>query len=146
MKTCIKCGEEKYLELFAKGKNYKDGRRNICKKCHTEYTINYYKNNPDKKAEKIRMNSVSKPQWKRHNMSKDIYDILIAKFDGKCHACRDSIGISIDHDHSCCPGGLSCGKCVMGILCHHCNTALGFVKDSEKILIKLIEYLNNSPR
>lgn len=37
MRTCKKCGETKPLEDFAIGKNSKDGRRSICKKCHAEY-------------------------------------------------------------------------------------------------------------
>jgi len=32
-KACIKCGVEKQLEEFPKDKKYKDGRRNVCRKC-----------------------------------------------------------------------------------------------------------------
>lgn len=141
MKTCVKCGEEKDLELFAKGRLYKDGRRGTCKKCHTEYVKNYYKSNPDKNAEKIRMNSSRDYNWKRHGLSKEEFESMVAKFDGKCHACKSAEAKNIDHDHDCCSSNRSCGKCVRGILCHNCNTALGLVKDSKDTLQKLINYL-----
>jgi hypothetical protein len=141
MKVCVKCGEEKPLDLFAKGKSYKDGRRGTCKKCHTAYVTNYYNNNPDKKAEKVRMNSGKDFNWKRHHITKETFDEMVSKFDGKCHACKINNATNIDHDHNCCSGNRSCGKCVRGILCHNCNTALGLVKDSKETLNKLIEYL-----
>src|SRR4029077_2130187 len=33
--------------------------------------------------------------------------------------------LAVDHDHNCCPGAHSCGKCIRGILCGTCNSALG---------------------
>lgn len=51
--------------------------------------------------------------------------------------------LSIDHNHSCCAGTGSCGKCVRGLICHHCNAGLGNAKDSVEILQKMIEYLSN---
>lgn len=35
----------------------------------------------------------------------------------------------VDHDHSCCPGERSCGKCVRGVLCNNCNLGLGFLRE-----------------
>jgi hypothetical protein len=141
-KICVKCNEEKDLDLFAKGKNYKDGRRGTCKRCHTDYVINYYNNNPDKKAEKIRMNSYYKPNWKRHNITEDKYKEMLDLYDGKCHSCNDNDAYCIDHDHSCCPRGFSCGKCVRGILCSQCNTALGLLSDSKDKIQNLIKYIS----
>jgi hypothetical protein len=34
----------------------------------------------------------------------------------------------VDHDHSCCQGRRSCGKCVRGALCNRHNLYLGFIE------------------
>lgn len=31
----------------------------------------------------------------------------------------------VDHDHSCCPGRETCGKCIRGLICDTCNLILG---------------------
>lgn len=141
-KTCYKCSEEKDLELFAKGKKYSDGRRNICKKCHAGYITQYYKERPEKYAEKVRMNSYYKANWKRHKISEEQYIELVSLYDGKCHGCQDREATNIDHNHGCCDTRFSCGKCVRGVLCNQCNTALGLLSDDPKKVQSLLDYIS----
>jgi len=45
-------------------------------------------------------------------------------------------GWQTDHDHGCCPErGRSCGRCVRGILCAPCNTALGAVEANQHMQV-----------
>ena len=127
--------------MFAKGKNYKDGRRGTCKRCHTDYVLSYYSSNPDKKEAKNKMNSVYSGNWKKHGISKEQYIEMMNEYNGKCHSCNDRDAVSIDHDHNCCPGPRSCGKCIRGILCNQCNTALGLLQDNKDKIQGLLEYI-----
>jgi hypothetical protein len=58
---------------------------------------------------------------------------------GKTNPGRSTTGTikrwSIDHDHACCPAGKACMKCVRGLLCSNCNTAIGMLKDNIELLI-----------
>lgn len=53
-----------------------------------------------------------------------------------CDACQERLPTGsgkhlgqIDHDHGCCPGGNSCGRCVRGILCNRCNTIAAAIEN-----------------
>jgi hypothetical protein len=142
IKTCNKCNEDKDLELFAKGAKYVDGRRNICKKCHSTYVSQYYKDNPEKYAEKVQMSSTYRTNWKRHKLTEEKYNELLALYEGNCHACKVNEAVNIDHDHSCCNKRFSCGSCVRGVLCFPCNVALGILKDSTQNIKNLLEYIS----
>jgi hypothetical protein len=55
--------------------------------------------------------------------------------DLKCGICGHRLTRSagarkptIDHSHACCAGPNSCGRCVRGVLCHRCNTWLGYLE------------------
>lgn len=68
--------------------------------------------------------------------------------DRQGHACylcgtpETSRRLHIDHDHSCCAtSGMSCGKCVRGLICRPCNQALGFVGDDLETLQRMVAYL-----
>ncbi len=53
---------------------------------------------------------------------------------GGCAICGrppKSYRLSVDHDHTCCPTDISCGRCVRGLLCAPCNRALGWVENTE---------------
>lgn len=54
MKKCKKCGETKELFDFYKSKRYKDGHLNKCKKCESERSLNYYKENREDQMKKKR--------------------------------------------------------------------------------------------
>ena len=73
----------------------------------------------------------------RHRASVDMVRQWIT--DKACDLCGRELylgkgtggsqGFNIDHDHNCCgKGGLSCGKCIRGMLCTSCNTGLGQVE------------------
>lgn len=76
--------------------------------------------------------------WSNYRMSEAEYRTRLAQQDGVCALCGgtetglDRTGepkpLSVDHDHGCCPGQRSCGKCTRGLLCRRCNTALGIVE------------------
>jgi hypothetical protein len=50
----------------------------------------------------------------------------------------------VDHDHACCPGRKSCGKCVRGLLCNGCNAALGLAAEDPKVLRTLADYIERA--
>lgn len=52
----------------------------------------------------------------------------------ECAACGATQGLSVDHDHNCCPAAKSSGCCVRGYLCHACNTAEGLLKTPERAM------------
>lgn len=49
--------------------------------------------------------------------------------------------LAVDHDRTCCPGPRSCGKCIRGLLCGHCNTGIGKLGDNLEGLLKAVAYL-----
>lgn len=65
----------------------------------------------------------------------------VAALPTACEVCGSVENLRVDHDHKCCAGRGSCGKCVRGVLCHSCNIALGMMKDSPELLRKLADYM-----
>jgi hypothetical protein len=61
----------------------------------------------------------------------------IYRLENDCH---------IDHDHGCCPGSRSCGRCGRGLLCRFCNSAAGLLGDDAARLRGLADYLERQPK
>ena len=75
---------------------------------------------------------------KRHNLTGDEYAALIAN---GCEVCGSHEDLKVDHDHSCCPGGGSCGKCIRGCLCGRCNAAEGMLLSDPDRALSLAFYM-----
>ena len=64
----------------------------------------------------------------------------------ECGLCRRTDQrLDIDHDHRCCPGQRSCGKCVRGFLCRPCNVGLGMFGDDPMRLRAAASYIEQHP-
>jgi hypothetical protein len=82
---------------------------------------------------------IAVPAWgpvlRRHHLTPERYREMRDAQGGVCPMCGDGfwwrlgkmMPLVIDHDHACCPKW-SCGRCVRGLLCHICNSALPAVE------------------
>jgi hypothetical protein len=65
-----------------------------------------------------------------HGLTPSEVDALVALQRGLCAICgRSGQRLQVDHDHRHCPGRTGCRRCVRGMLCGRCNTALGQIGD-----------------
>lgn len=85
-----------------------------------------------------------------YNMTAKQYEEMFTAQEGLCAICgnpetRVSNGktwwLAVDHDHTCCSGSRSCGKCARQLLCHSCNPGLGYFKDDIALSEAATEYL-----
>lgn len=87
----------------------------------------------------------------KYKITQEQFDALFLSQGSKCAICgRQDSGWKgrwhLDHDHSCCDGAKSCGKCIRGILCQPCNLLLARAKDSVETLAGAIKYLSRDFR
>lgn len=84
----------------------------------------------------------------KYKLSPEDFLILLKKQDGRCAICRESPSgnnsLRVDHDHNCCPGKLTCGKCVRGLLCINCNRSLERLDKDRQWANKATEYINSA--
>jgi hypothetical protein len=125
VRTCVGkhgCGQLLPLSQFSKHRKTADGYNTNCKEC----------------CRNLHM------QWK-YDMTQVEWDALFASQGNKCAICRTSETYrwATDHDHACCPGQKTCGKCIRAILCYPCNTTVGFIETHPNIAAALA-YVKNS--
>lgn len=116
-RLCGKCKQVLPEENFVQ---YKDGRRHAyCNPCKSEHFKHYQK---------------TVGRFKRHGITKDIYDAMYTEQSGRCYICsKHETKLHIDHNHST-------GK-VRHLLCKECNMALGLLQENVGSLRNMIEYL-----
>ncbi|MFD1083921.1 endonuclease VII domain-containing protein [Micromonospora andamanensis] len=82
--------------------------------------------------------------WSLYRITPEKYDEMLKAQDGVCAICGEGPGkkaLHVDHDHACCPGKESCGKCVRGLLCYRCNAGIGLLRDSPEIMRAAVAYI-----
>ena len=84
-----------------------------------------------------------------YGLTPEAYDALLEAQGGCCAICGSpdprngaQLRWAVDHDHACCPGSKTCGKCVRGLLCHPCNHGLGKFGDNASVLRAAAAYLD----
>lgn len=77
----------------------------------------------------------------RYKLTKEQFNSLLGG-NGLCPLCAKRKATCVDHDHSCCAGRDTCGKCVRGILCNRCNGAIGTL--TEEGIVRTLNYLGKT--
>ncbi len=119
--------------------------RKQCRSCkdwfpESEFTI--VRRNSDGLAYYCRRCTRDRHLKDTHNISSKQFEELASAQGGCCAICGDCDALlHVDHDHGCCPGKGSCGKCVRGLLCSSCNLGLGKLRDDVSRLRSAIAYL-----
>jgi hypothetical protein len=101
---CSRCGTLKRVSEFTPRSNRPRGYISMCKPCSAARNLKWY-----------------------YGLSIEDYERMFNKQNRACAICQRKPGkknLSVDHDHSCCPGRKSCGKCIRGLLCMSCNRRL----------------------
>jgi len=128
-KVCSKCKERKSLSDFYKDKNMKDGLSFHCKNCR----LLYYRKNKQRINKKTKEYKDQHPRKllgyrlkSTYNMTVDEYDKLLEEQNKVCAICgkkktsKNRYGahrLGVDHNHITNKN--------RGLLCTHCNTAIG---------------------
>ncbi len=106
-----------------------------------KYARSYYLKNKKAILAKTRAYILAHPEvyqrshknrlFREHDTSSAEYETQLKRQGGRCAICgrKDTRSLSIDHDHSHCPGEQSCRLCNRGLLCNDCNKKLSVVED-----------------
>ena len=148
MKVCSGCGvgKPRTPEFFYAHHTTRDGLRSKCKPCQVAASKRCW----DALTPEVRTARNRRSNLKHvFAMTPARYDAILEAQGGGCAICGATqsgvVGrrMAVDHDHACCSGTRTCGKCVRGLLCRGCNTALGGFDDNPERLLSAVAYLRD---
>lgn len=109
-----------------------------------EYMSKYWETHKgDLKTKRRRLNDML---LRTYRISLSEFEDMVEQQSGCCAICNGPPNgkgnrLHVDHDKKCCPGSKSCGKCVRGLLCHKCNTAIGLLEEDSVRMESAIQYI-----
>lgn len=124
--VCSSCGDSKESFHFSKSQLDTTNHSTVCKDCRSKYNKSFKEANPG-----------YMDKW-RYNLSVEEKEKIIEEQGGTCanencqYGLDDDHKLFVDHCHQT-------GK-VRGLLCHHCNTALGLLMESPSKIEGLMYY------
>lgn len=139
-KTCRKCGVRKPLAEFHKNRSERaDGFQSSCKDCSKATTYNYRNT---EKGHVIVVVSRFRNALKKYEITETDYGAMLAAQNYVCAICKRperhvvrgaTKRLAVDHCHTT-------GK-VRGLLCAHCNQAIGRLDDDPELIRKAADYV-----
>ena len=160
-KTCLGCTKSLPIDDFHLVRVGEPWRQSRCKRCFYAAVQAWEKRNPNHKhidknyarrarladPDKFKLKDRKNDLRKNYGLTLEQYNDLLAAHNHVCAICRvpnqSNRNLAIDHDHACCRGHKSCGKCIRGLLCGRCNSALERLETVDDWENKAREYLSS---
>jgi hypothetical protein len=169
MKKCKRCDNYKSINDFPNDKSRQDGKHPYCKLCRSQDNKKYIKENPEAREKRRRRSyewKLKNPErykqlikkwkndnqehkamldrksvlWSHYRLTIENYLEILDRQNGLCAICEKNKKLYVDHDHSCCPDKVTCGRCVRGLVCQKCNMMMHYIDECNDLLDKAIEY------
>jgi hypothetical protein len=148
--VCKTCGVPRSLAVCYP--DYQELKRTGVRKpaAHCKACYNDRKSVKEREKRRVRDPEKKRADHRRlklrnYGLTQEDYDRMVEEQKGVCWLCskpnQNGMPLAVDHDHSCCSGRTSCGKCVRRLLCHKCNSALGLLNDDVGLLLAAALYL-----
>jgi hypothetical protein len=163
VKRCGQCRQEQPLTEFHRNTLAPDGFQSYCKTCRRNNAHDRYHENLEKARQLGRRRT---RQWRaanprrrlenhlrlRYNLTLAEYEAMLEAQNGVCAICLappdgeryNGDRLHVDHDHRCCEGQTSCGRCIRGLLCGYCNRTIGRFRNDPAIAQRAVEYLERA--
>jgi hypothetical protein len=168
MKLCTKCQVEKDGATDFHKDSRTGKARAWCRACTNADNLARAAADPDKHNARAKAWREANPEkwaattkaWREANPDRVKANSIRTKYkvewqtlwdqqQGLCACCgeamlregREKLSAVVDHDHKCCSGSTSCGKCVRGLVHWRCNLVLGYADDEPDLLQRAAAYL-----
>lgn len=126
---CTTCHEELPLVVFWADRTTANGRSRVCRECRIDRrTADYY--------------GITAADYRKLLVEQGGVCRICGKPETATHQAGSLRRLAVDHDHKCCPGKTSCGRCIRGLLCARCNSAIGLFDEDSEVLLAAVRYLS----